>query len=289
MNPEPLPYDFRSPSRFSREQVRALQMANETFARQMATVLSTTLRIVAYANVESLNQTTYDDYTRRLPNPSLIALLSFAPLPAAGVFHLPLDVVMGVIDRLLGGPGNDKQPVRELSDIEAGLIRSLVQRMVHELAYAFESLMQITPKVTSLEADASFLQLAQPNDPVLVSDFELKIGDHKATSTLMMQVATIQPILDALSVKPEKELTGSQSLAVGHLKGWMEVVPLSVSVSFDPISLPSKELLRLEVGDVIPLRHPTNQPLTLSADGITVAKAVPGSHGNRLACQIVTV
>lgn len=284
-----MPYDFRSPSRFSREQVRALQMANETFARQMATILSTTLRIVAYASLEDVAQASYDEYIRRVPNPSVIAVLNFAPLPGAGVFHLPLDIVMSVIDRLLGGPGNATQPVRELSDIEAGLIRSLVQRMVHELAYAFESLTQITPKVVSLEADASFLQLAQPNDPMLVSDFEIKIGDHRATSTLMMQVATIQPILDALAVKPEKELTGSQALAVGQLKGRMEEVPLSVSVTFDPISLPSKELLRLEVGDVIPLRHPTNQPLTMSADGITVAKAVPGSHGNRLACQIVTV
>lgn len=289
MNAEPVPYDFKSPSRFSREQVRALQMANETFARQMATVLSTTLRIVAYANLENVGQTSYDEYTRRLPNPSLIAVLNFAPLPGAGVFHLPLDVVMGVIDRLLGGPGHENQPVRPLSDIEAGLIRNLVQRMVHELAYAFETLAQITPTVTSLEADATFLQLAQPNDPMLVSDFEIRIGEQKAISTLCMPIATIQPILDALAVKPEKELTGSQALAADHLKGRMEEVPLSVTVAFDTIALPSKELLQLEVGDVLPLRHPTNQPLTLTADGITVAKAVPGSHGNRLACQIVTV
>nr|WP_276511157.1 FliM/FliN family flagellar motor C-terminal domain-containing protein [Kineosphaera limosa] len=69
----------------------------------------------------------------------------------------------------------------------------------------------------------------------------------------------------------------------------MHDVALPVTVAFDSISLPSKDLLQLEVGDVLPLRHPTNQPLTMSADGVIVAKAVPGSHGNRLACQIVTV
>ena len=264
-------------------------MANETFARQMATVLSTTLRIVAYANLEQVGQASYDEYIRRLPNPSLLAILNFAPLPGAGVFHLPPDVVMGVIDRLLGGPGHENQPVRALSDIEAGLIRNLVQRMVHELAYAFETLAAITPTVVSLEADATFLQLAQPNDPMLVSDFEIKIGEQKAISTLMMPIATIQPVLDALVVKPEKELTGAQAIAAGELQGRMQDVALPVTVSFDSISLPSKDLLQLEVGDVLPLRHPTNQPLTMSADGVIVAKAVPGSHGNRLACQIVTV
>ena len=75
----------------------------------------------------------------------------------------------------------------------------------------------------------AWLLLAQPNDPMLVSDFEIRIGEQKAISTLCMPIATIQPILDALAVKPEKELTGSQALAADHLKGRMEEVPLSVT------------------------------------------------------------
>lgn len=289
MNAEPQPYDFRSPSRFSREQVRALQMVNETFARQMATVLSTTLRIVAYTNLESVDQSSYEEYTSRLPNPSLIAVLDFNPLPGAGMFHLPLDIVMGVIDRLLGGPGTESQPERALSGIEAGLIRNLVSRMVHELAYAFETLAAITPTVTSLESDAQFLQLAPPNDPMVVSEFEVKIGDQRAISTLCMPIATLQPVLDALVAKPVAELTGAKAVAAAELKERMSEVPVDVRVAFQSITLPSRDLLDLEVGDVLPLRHPTNEPLTLSADGVAVATAVPGSHGHRLACQIVTV
>lgn len=287
MNAEPLPYDFRSPSRFSREQVRALQMVNETFARQMATVLSTTLRMVAHANLEGVGQATYDEYTRRLPTPSMLAILSFAPLSGAGVFQLPLPIVMGVVDRLLGGPGNEDQPERELSDIEAGLMRNLVQRMVHELSYAFDQLATIHPEVTALEADAQFLQLAPPSDPMIVSDFEIKVGDHTATATLCIPVSTLQPVLDDIIAKPELELTGAQAVAVDHLKGRMNDVPVAVSVAFEGVSLTSKEILDLEPGDILPLRHPINQPLTMTADGIDVAKAVPGSRGQRLACQIV--
>ncbi len=289
MNAEPLLYDFRSPSRFSREHVRALQMANETYARQMATVLSTTLRIVAHTGLESVGQATYDDYARRLPTPSLLAVLKFDPLPGAGVFQLPMDIVMDVIDRLLGGPGGSNQPSRALSDIEAGLIRSLVQRMVSELTYAFEALAVIKAEVQSLESDAQFLQLAPPNDPMLVSDFEIRIGEQTAMSTLCIPVATLQPVFDALDAEPTRELTGPQALAAKHLNDRMHEVPVDVSVAFRPIALTSQELLDLEVGDVLPLRHPTNQPLTMSADGVPVATAVPGSHGRRLACQIVSV
>lgn len=282
-------YDFRSPSRFSREQVRALQMVNETFANQMATVLSTTLRTVAHANLEGVDQATYDDYTRRLPTPAVLAILTFPPLSGAGIFQLSLPLVMSVVDRLLGGPGNDNQPDRELSEIESALVRSLMQRIAGELSYAFATLTEVRPNVSTLEADATFLQLAPPSDPMIVSDFTIKIGDHAAPATLAIPVSTLQPVLDAIDAKPELELTGAQAVAVENIKDRMSEVAVDVTVMFEPISLASKDILQLEVGDVVPLRHPTNQPLTMTADGIEVAKAVPGSHGKRLACQIIDV
>lgn len=167
MNAQPTLYDFRSPNRFSREQFRALQMANETYARQMATVLSTTLRVVAHCSLIKVSQTTYDEYAATLPNPSLLAVLDFHPLQGGGLFQLPMDIVMGVIDRLLGGPGNGDQPIRPLSDIESGLVSRLVQRMIAELTYAYDSLAPIKGTVQSLESDAQFLQLAAPSDPMV--------------------------------------------------------------------------------------------------------------------------
>lgn len=289
MSAEPIVYDFRSPNRFSREQIRALQMANETFSRQMATVLSTTLRMVAHCSLEEVEQTTYEEYIGSLPNPSLLAVLTLDPLPGAGIFHLPLDLVMNVIDRLLGGPGTENQPDRALSDMEAGLIGNLLKRMVHELSYAYEALERLHPMVGSLEADAQFLQLVPPSDPMVVAEFELKLGNQIAKASLALPVSTLQPALDRIGEKPTLELTGPQAAAVEALRGNLDSVHQVVRIAFDEISLRSGDILDLEVGDVLPLRHPTNLPLTVSADGVPVAKAVPGSHGHRLACQIVSL
>ncbi|WP_116115051.1 flagellar motor switch protein FliM [Austwickia chelonae] len=284
----PALYDFRSPSRFSREQVRALQMVNETFARQMATVLSTTLRIVGHSALNNVEQVTYDNYSSNLPNPSLLAVVEFTPMGGDGVFQMPMNVVMSIIDRLLGGPGTDEQPSRALSDIEAGLIRNLVQRIVRELTYAFDTLAPVKATVQSLESDVQLLQLAPPQDPMVVSDFEIRIGDLVSSATLCMPVSTVAPVLDVLKAKPQ-ELTGPQAAAAKALNERMHEVPVVVTVAFEPIQLTSSEVLDLQVGDVLPLRHPTNQPLTLSADGVPVGTAVPGSHGSRLACQIIAV
>ena len=42
----PIPYDFRHPTKLAREHVRLLQMAYETFARRLTTVLTSGLRQV---------------------------------------------------------------------------------------------------------------------------------------------------------------------------------------------------------------------------------------------------
>src|SRR5437016_6138306 len=55
----PVAYDFRRPNKFTREHVRALQIASETFARQFTTVLSTTLRTVSHVHAKGIHQLTY--------------------------------------------------------------------------------------------------------------------------------------------------------------------------------------------------------------------------------------
>lgn len=280
-------YDFRRPNRFSREHVRALQIVNETFARQFSTVLSTTLRVVSQVNVLSVGQLTYDEYVRRVPNPSLLAVLSFDPLPGAGVFQLPMDVVMTVVDRILGGRGDADQPSRALSEIETGLVRQLVQRIVHELTYAFESLSPVLAHVVNLESDPQFMQIAPASEPVIVSSLDIRIGDLQATSTLCLAFATLQPLLDAVGSRASAPAIATAASATRAIEERLRGVPVDVTVAFRPVTLTSREVLSLAVGDLIPLRHPIAEPLSIKADGVPVAAVVPGSHGQRLACQVV--
>jgi flagellar motor switch protein FliM len=51
-------YDFRRPDRFSKDQLRTLQMIHETFARLTSTFLSAQLRLVTQVHVASTDQLT---------------------------------------------------------------------------------------------------------------------------------------------------------------------------------------------------------------------------------------
>ena len=64
---EPRTYDFRRPTKLSREHVRVLQIAQEAFARQATTILTTFLRAGARLELVGIEQSSYDDYIVRLP------------------------------------------------------------------------------------------------------------------------------------------------------------------------------------------------------------------------------
>jgi flagellar motor switch protein FliM len=283
------PFDFRRPSKFSRDHVRAFQIVHETFARQFSTVLATTLRAVAHCSLTSVDQLTYDEYIRSLPNPSFMVILSLAPLPGAAVLQLPLPITFAAIDRLLGGGGDALSPKRPLTEIESNLMRGLIDRALRELEYAYESLQHIQAEVVQQEFNPQFAQIAAPSDMALAVSFETRIGEKRGTSSICIPYATMQPVLEHLA---------SQSLFHGgngydmlewthQLEDAVSDCPVELSVSFDHVDLTSAEIVGLRVGDVVPLNHATTKPVTVSVGGIPCYTAVTGRRGKRLACLIV--
>ena len=59
-------YDFKRPDKFSKDQLRAIQMIHESFARQMTTVLSTLIRSIVSAEIASVEQLAYRSEERRV-------------------------------------------------------------------------------------------------------------------------------------------------------------------------------------------------------------------------------
>lgn len=284
-----VPYDFRRPNKFSREHQRALQIASETFARQFTTVLSTTLRAVSQVQVSSVGQLTYDEYIREIPNPSYLAVLSMTPLQGSSLLHLPLPLVMTAVDRLLGGTGSGAIPQRPLTDIEDGLARGLLARVLRELSYAFESLVHLDPQVTMQESNPQFAQVASATDMVIVLGFEVRIGGVSGEATLCVPFTSMQPVLD--EVTANSLLTGREvpdpTVLQAAIGDRVSEAPVQVAVQFAPITLTSREVVSLRAGDVVPLGHRTDRPLAVRVGGVDRFAALPGRRGNRLACVVV--
>jgi flagellar motor switch protein FliM len=285
----PQPYDFRRPSKLSREHVRPMQMAMETFARHWSTLLTTTLRAVGQVQLESVQQVTYDEYVSGLGTLTVMVLLDVPPLEGAGILQIDQSVAMVTLDHLLGGPGRMPQPERPFTDIETSLHTHLFERILPELRYALESLVRLEPRLRGIEHNPQFVQAAGSSDMMLVSTFSVRVGAAEGQATLSLPFGGMFGYLEQATQgrvgSPDPVALRAAELALADR---VTDLLVDVSVRFSPTTLDMPDVLRLQPGDVLPLRHPARAPLAVTAAGVTFAYAVPGSEGKRLACRVVT-
>ncbi|MCU7727130.1 flagellar motor switch protein FliM [Actinoplanes sp. KI2] len=282
-----MPYDFRRPIKLSREHIRTLQIAFETYARSCGTLLTTRLRVVSTLTLAAIEQLNYDEYTASLANPTVIAVVTLDPLPGTALMELASSAVMAAIDHMLGGPGGP-QPERPLTEVEMPLLRSLMERMLGELRYGFEQLVDITPGLREIEYNASFLRAHAPGDACVVATFELKIGAEECLATICMPFNMILPVLSrAEQVVLTDSERASRDLARRNLTAGLFAAPIDVAVRFQPIRMRADDIVDLRPGDIVPLPHTTSRPLEVTVKEIVFAHAVPGNQGSRLACLVV--
>jgi flagellar motor switch protein FliM len=280
-----VPYDFRRPTKLSREHARVLQVAWETFASRMTTLLTSGLRQVCRVQVGEIGQQTYDEYINGLPNPTILLPLALPPLPGMATLQLSVPVAMAAIDHMLGGPG-DEQPMRPLTDIETTLFRGLLDQFMSVLRYSLEPIVAVQPEVGAIEYTPQFLQAAPATDPMIVGDFELSIGRETCRMTISIPLASMLPRLVALRPQteaPPRPAPDTSKKVLASLSG----APVEVAVRFRPARIDSARLLSLGVGDVVKLEHPVEAPLWVEAGDTRILSAVAGRSGNRLAALIV--
>ncbi len=288
----PEPYDFRRPLTLPRDHARHLEMAFERFGRQFGNQLTARLRTLTALTLDELTLSTYEEYVNLLPTPTAMVLCTLAHTRQTAMLQLPVPATMVWIDYLFGGDGRgDDREGRELTEIELSLVRDLLQHSLSDLEYAFAGLAPLGLTVGGVQYNPQFVQAAGASDPVLVASFTLRVGEREDGVTLMLPADTMLAQLRAAEgpVARSEDERVAAALAHADLERAVQDVPVEVAVRFAPVVIHPRDVVHLSVGDLLPLSHPSTEPLDVVVDGVVLARAAAGSHGSRLACRVVTV
>jgi flagellar motor switch protein FliM len=285
---QPRTYDFRRPTKLSREHVRILQIAQETFARQATTTLTSMLRTGARMELVGIEQYSYDDYIATLPQSYFVATFTLEPLPGKGVLAYPLDTAMAIVDHMLGGSGSANQPSRPMTAMETTITNHLLDRLLDEFAVSFATITDIQPALLGHEYNPQLAQAAAGSDTVMVASFTMSVGSREGEATLVLPFSSFaQALNNAASPQLSDTALAKRKRAAEALTARLNLVPVDVSVRFAPLTVSSSDLLSLAVGDVLLLRHPPDAPLEVTTNDVTFAYAIASNHRRRLAAAIV--
>jgi flagellar motor switch protein FliM len=277
--------DFRRPSKFNKDQLRTLEMLHDTFARLGATYLSGALRTVADISVLGAEQVTYGEFISSLPVPALTGILELQPLGTNAILAIDLPLVFSTIDRLLGGTGQGTARLRELTDIELSLCRTIISRLLGELSTSWSELVGVDFTLRHTEMNPQFAQIAPPTELSVLLSFQIRVGDATGVITLCLPWRSIETVAPSLTAN--SYFAGGRAGVRGvDLLPPLEHVQIDIRVEVGGTDLQLGEVLALEEGDVIRLGVPVEQGVVLYAGDTPLYRVMPGSHRRHMAAQV---
>ena len=282
-------YDFKRPDKFSKDQIRTVQMMHETFARLTTTALSAKLRAMVAVHVTSVDQLTYEEFIRSIPNPTTLALINMDPLKGSSILEIDPTITFTVIDRLFGGAGEHYKLSRELTDIELSVIEGVVVQVLGNLREAWSTVIDLRPRLGTIETNPQFAQIVPPNEMVMLITLETKIGENEGMMNLCIPYITIEPIIQKLSAQYwfSSIRRGESELNKSIIQGRLDQVEIEVAVEIGSTELPFSDIMSLQKGQIIKLSNTTiRDEFTLKVGDRPKFKCRPGRVGSHVAVQI---
>lgn len=276
-------YDFERPNKFSKEQLRTLEMIYESCARGMATQLSAALRMHAEAESVDIRETSYGELFRSITGAASIALLGIKPLVGRALLVTDAEMCFAFVDRMLGGPGHVPIALRELTELEKGLMGRIVERVAKCIGDAWSTLVALKPELDMIVGNALFSQVAVPDERIVVATFSVQFGGVSGKMHFGVPVASLDPVLTKLSAQQlfsGGRLSDNQAF-VDDIKRSLEKADLDVIVRLGSVEITIRDLMDLQVGDLLCLHRKAGADLDVVVGTEVKFRGQPGQVGRR--------
>ena len=249
-------YNFRRPDKFSKDHLRGIQDIHREFSRQISMILTGYLRMQIEMEVVSVDQLTYDEFMRSIPNQVSLAIFELNPLPGQLLLGISYEVLSSIVDRMLGGVGAIEQNARDLTDIEESLVKSMIERKIRTLESAWSNIIPVESHLVSLDNNSTTIQVASSGEIIALVTFEMHIArQHYGLVSLCYPYPALENVLESLTTQHIFHTKGLIATSEERKK-MIEKLNTSfvdASVIFGETEITFGDLLALKEGDVIKL------------------------------------
>jgi len=282
-------YDFKRPDKFSKDQIRTLNMLHDNFARLFNTYLSTYLRALVSVEVASVEQLTYQEFVQSLSNPSVIGILTVPPLKGNVIMEMNTGIAFSIIDRVFGGQGDNTIKPRVLTEIEEAVIRRIFDKAMGHLREAWFNVVQFNPKMEAIESNPQFAQIVPPSDMVVIITIQTKIGSVEGFMNICIPYLVLEPIMSKLTTTFWVAANISKEEHPEHedmIRQKLRKTKVPVVIQMGQFDISVREFLSLSYGDVLQLDTRVDDELKCIVGNNTKFYCRPGTSGKKAAVQI---
>ena len=262
------PYDFRRPDRIAKEQLRAIQLLHDNFARSLGSSLSAYLRAYAVVNLISVEQLSFIEFLQCLPSPTCMISLGMSQFDNNALMEMSPSVVFPIIEMLLGGTGGSAVKIeREVTEIERSILDGVIRMILKDLREAWKQVTQIDFTLDGFETEPQLMQILAPTEAVVAISIDVRIGEASGLLNIAIPSITLKMLgqkFDQQWSTRRTEATESQQEKVLQI---VENAEVQIDARLRGPTLSVANLLKLKDGDILAFDYPVERPLDVLIGG----------------------
>jgi flagellar motor switch protein FliM len=284
------PIDLTRGQNYSKWRIANLDIVFNAFARYFSISLSNSVQMSVSLQKKDIASKFFEQFLNELQDAGLLGVISLEPLKGDGLLVFDKNLCFGLVEMMLGVSAESGLviPNREVSSIEANIIRSIMSEGCKVLNRAFASLHELSSRISRVETNWKLLNILTPETEMIQVVFHLQAGELQGELRLMIPYFSLEPLKDKLRDEwvqfTERDQHANWAQFLGTALKDMEI-PLAAA--WGHLSLTIQEILSLGEGDIITIDYDEDSPITVLAAQQPKLKAMPGIRNGKKAVRIV--
>lgn len=271
-------YDFYSPKKFTKEQLRNVDSIHENLSRLLSSYFSGSMRINSEVNLLQVEEQRYYEFNNALPDTALIGLLDLKPSnknfnPFTMMMDVSSNLAFFMIDRLLGGSGENTVINREYTDIELGIMNNIFQKVAVYLRDAWRDYVDVSISLDTIETNPRLIQIYAPEDIVVIVSLEVKLQETMGTLNVCIPAMGLEELMGSFVSKYSRM---SKVISDDMRKTFSKRVistaiyasNLKMKVVLDDVQMDLADIVNLKPNDIIKLETPSNGDIKVLIDNV---------------------
>lgn len=268
--PSVVSWSFLRPPRVVKHRRKILEVMHDRLAIGLQGMLAARLRAptdIVIASVESL---TFAEFKMVLASPCAAYIFrAGASDSSLAIIDFSTPFALHLVDRLLGGPGQSGNITRAMTSLEQGVVRAVAERSLQIMRDAWREQINIAPEIVRYESDPEMLEVAKPDDAVLLANYEIRSGGFTGYITTCFPMELLDSVVHDHAGPGHAGtaiLTGQSALdavdqsGLGHAR-------VDINVRMPAFRLNARDLSDLQVGQTIVTPHYIDTPVEVSING----------------------
>lgn len=275
---------------YSKWRIANLDVVFNSFARYYSIALSNSLQQGVTVSRADISSRFFEEFLDHQDNAGLLGVISLEPLKGSGLFVFDKRLCFGMVELMFGMAPNQDFVVfdRDVSAIEANIIKGLMSEGCRVLNRAFDPLEKLDTRIPRVETNRRMLNILGPETEVIQVDFLVKAGNLEGRIALVIPYFSLEPFKERLrnetiQLTEDKKETSWTNI----LEKELEKMEVSVSAIWGDLVLTIGEILSLDEGDIIGLDYNEKCPVTVMAGSQPKFSAQPGVRDGKKVVRLV--